>query len=675
MPPRTRFLLVTAVFVILLKSQTPTVELESGVPGVGLLNQTLMVALPIANTGTSSATKVMITSASLGTAPILSPASFPVSLGTIAADRRAVFQANFSAAGLAQNTAYPFAVSGTYTLSGVLTSFNFTESVKLPPASPGSAPTHTATVAAHSVSSAQYPHQLPAWNHEVNEARPPVPAGPSVPGAPTPQSTSIQPAGGPMRPGTPAAVRPATSVTFLANSDLGLGVAAWPCTPCVGTAAEPSGADGGGVILVSFNYAIAYSTDGGSTFTVLDPTTIFPPMSNDGIGFCCDQVVEYAPSIDRFIWLIQGTGVWDGGRGAYRLATASPSDIKSSGATKWTYWNLTPGVFGQPDSTSGRTDFDYPDLSIGTNYLNMNWDIGFQWCGQPPPPAPNPPVAPATCNSGREVVQVALSQIKAGGSLTLAYTTPSDSAMAWTNHLTKDTGNSVFWAANNGTSVLRVFSWAEGAGVYYWRDVPLIRSFATLDACAAAENCSIEPLPIISTATGPDWLHNYPRPGILGATRSDGNIWFAWTAGADSDFSQAHVEMVTLNSSYKLTQQVQVWNSSYAFGYPSLATNACTGEIGLSLESGGGGSFPNHVVGFWGDYEVYPTTAGNVGTDQFGDYVTIRRNNTAGQSAFFDAFGYALNASYAPGTKSVSPSNVQVDVQYAIFGRPGACTQ
>lgn len=110
-----------------------------------------------------------------------------------------------------------------------------------------------------------------------------------------------------------------------------------------------------------------------------------------------------------------------------------------------------------------------------------------------------------------------------------------------------------------------------------------------------------------------------------------------------------------------LSQQVQVWNSGFAFAYPALATNACTGEIGMSLETGGGGNYENHGVGFWGDFIVYVTTNSNVGNTRFGDYVSIRRDYSPNNNgSYFDAFGYGLSSS---GT----------DVHYVQFGRPGGC--
>jgi hypothetical protein len=156
--------------------------------------------------------------------------------------------------------------------------------------------------------------------------------------------------------------------------------------------------------------------------------------------------------------------------------------------------------------------------------------------------------------------------------------------------------------------------------------------------------------------------------GVLGSTRSGNQLWFAWSAGTDNNFPNPHIEMVTLdlNNNYNLIQQVQIWSNDATFAYPALATNACTGEIGLSLETGGNGSYENHAVGFWGDFVVYTTTDSNAGGSRFGDYVSIRQNvNPNLHGAYFDAFGYGLNAPVNGG--------ITTDVRYVIFGRPGAC--
>ena len=110
------------------------------------------------------------------------------------------------------------------------------------------------------------------------------------------------------------------------------------------------------------------------------------------------------------------------------------------------------------------------------------------------------------------------------------------------------------------------------------------------------------------------------------------------------------------------------WNDNYAFAYPALATNACSGEVGLSFEFGGGGNYENHVVGFWGDFVAYITTASNVGDPRFGDYVSIRQApfTEANPGNLFTAFGYGLNSVPPPS------SGKTTDIRYVLFGRPAA---
>jgi hypothetical protein len=348
--------------------------------------------------------------------------------------------------------------------------------------------------------------------------------------------------------------------------------------------------------------------------------------------------VQYVPSIDRFIWLLQGS---TGGTqaGGYRLASASPQDIIDSGATAWTYWNLTPQVFGQPMGTG----FDYPDMSVGNDYLYLSWDAGFG--------------CPTGCTQGFQVARINLLEIEAGGTIGIGFTDPANGRVAWGAHISQNTLNEVFWAGHNDNSSMRVFTLAEDSNTYFWRDIG-ISSWATGGLSS-------------TTPDGQDWLtklRNFPNNAVHGLTRNGSHYWFAWSAGTDDNFDQPHVEMVTLdrNDDFSVVQQVQIWNDDYAFAYPALSTNLCTFEIGLSLEYGGNGDYENHVVGFWGDFVVYITTDSDVGTTRYGDYVTIRQEppNDLNPGNLFSAFGYGLNAIPPPG------SGTQTDVHYVRFGRP-----
>jgi hypothetical protein len=88
-------------------------------------------------------------------------------------------------------------------------------------------------------------------------------------------------------------------------------------------------------VLATGNWYAVYSTDGGNTFTSVDPTTIFDNTADR--GFCCDQIIQYVPSIGRFIWLMQfDTG--KNGKNRLRIAAASPKQSPSA--------NARPGPIG-----------------------------------------------------------------------------------------------------------------------------------------------------------------------------------------------------------------------------------------------------------------------------------------------------------------------------------------
>jgi len=219
---------------------------------------------------------------------------------------------------------------------------------------------------------------------------------------------------------------------------------------------------------------------------------------------------------------------------------------------------------------------------------------------------------------------------------------------------------------------MRIYSLKEGSNTYYWQDVN-ISSWANNTPLTS------------NTPDGQNWINflfnpttqnpggGFPLNAVLGLTRDFSNhVWFAWSAGTDNNFPRPHVEMVTLNAdaneppNFSVNQQVQIWNSVYTFAYPALALNACSAEIGFSLEGGGDGNYENHLVGFWGDFVAYITTESNVGSTRFGDYVTIRQAPPTQDNPgnLFDAFGYGINAVPPPGTGG------QSDPHYVLFGRP-----
>lgn len=401
---------------------------------------------------------------------------------------------------------------------------------------------------------------------------------------------------------------------------------------------DPSGARGGNVILYTFNTKAVLSVNGGTNYTLIDPTTIFPSQATkdasgnwlDG-GLCCDQVIQYVPSIDRFIWLMQfcGSGSKTGGScitgvNRVRIASASPQDIINSNATSWTYWDLLSSTFNL-----GNVMMDYPDLAVGDNNLYFSID--------------------AVQSNGLFVARIPLSQIQNSQTINIDYTSPANGNTCYGAHLSQNTGNEIFWAGHKDNSTLRVFSLKEGENTYYWRDI----------AINSWPNGTISSITKDGTT---DWLSfGFPGHAVIGATRMGNSVWFAWTAAAGGGFPRAHIQMAQINiTNYSLMQQVQVWNNDYAFSYPALATNAA-GELGMSLAWGGNQNWGNNAVGIWGDFIVWYPELSDTAITRWGDYLACRRASP--NSTLWDASGYAVRKN----------SNFNVgylfDVYYIQFGR------
>ncbi len=409
-------------------------------------------------------------------------------------------------------------------------------------------------------------------------------------------------------------------------------------TSNIGSPPDMNAARGGNVVMLSYNTRVQLSIDGANTWRELDPTTIFPsgPATDSNgnqldRGLCCDQILQYVPQIDRFIWLMQFCGTGPGsclnGINKVRIASASPQQIINSNGTAWTYWDLFSSTFNL-----GTTTMDYPDLSVGDNFLYFSADA---------------------VGTGLLVVRIPLNEIRDSLTINMNYTTPSDSGVAYGGHISQNTGDEVFWAGHNNSSQMRIFSMKEGSGQYFWRDINI----------SSWPNGTISSIASDGTT---DWLQflgqTFPGNAVLGITRRNNNeVWFAWTASQGGGFPRAHIQVVEINiTNYSVISQWQIWNNDYAFAFPSLATNA-NNEVGISLAWGGNQNWGNNAVGILGDFIVWYPELSDTAITRWGDYVSVRRNTP--YTLMFDASGYAVFNQTPPAT------GIRFDPYYIQFGR------
>jgi hypothetical protein len=443
---------------------------------------------------------------------------------------------------------------------------------------------------------------------------------------------------------------------------------------------DVSGAVANSVVLMTTNYNLQISVDAGATFTLVDPTTMFSADASFG-GWGCDQIITYAPSIDRFMWLMQafpGAGgtrsANDIGQNIVRLAVASPADIVNHLADPhlaWSWFDFDSNYF----SLGANVWMDYPDLSVGDNFLYYATDVRND--------SLDAKGNKVNSTVGRLIARLPLTELRDGQIRNLRFTQPSSSPGAIKSQITQDTRNQVFWASHKNNTTLTVFSWDEASTGYAWRDVG-VRGWPNGDSGGSL---------LCKAPDFADWL-NLGGIGnhVLGATRRNNEIWFAWTAHSGSDgrggfsFPWPHVQIAKINDAdFSLIEQVQIWNANHAYAFPSLATNT-DGEVGVSLAWGGGTTpfYGSHAVGLMGDFVVwYPEaseltlqrqvldSAGNPVLDaagnpviqtRWGDYVTARRASVNGR--LFGGFGYAVLKDAAVTGKA--------DPYYILFGRSSA---
>lgn len=409
-------------------------------------------------------------------------------------------------------------------------------------------------------------------------------------------------------------------------------------TPAKGSPAEPNGARHGNVVFTTSNWAAQISIDGGFTFTTIDPTTYAGPgtLGVNG-GFCCDQVVQYVPSIDRFIWLLQYAT--DNSTGPslnkLRLITFHPSDVAATKINNWLYTDFLSTV------TGAGGWLDYGELSVGNSQLYLS----ATWYGQ--------------TGSGLTVMQIPLNALNVVGGYTYSSTHWQDGGFAQGSRISQNGGDAVFWAghvSNNPSTSMRVFKWSEGASNYAWNDL-------TIDPWPTNTTNFVSNCP----GTKTNWLYINSANNIIGSTRfSENEVWFAWNANSGGGFVNPHIQIVQVNVANFPTitkaKQWQIWNPNFAFAFPNFYTSTECGDVGLAVVFGGNTQNPSSALGVITQegvltQTVYYPELSDTCELRIGDYLGVRSDNGVG----FEGFVYAI--------QSAGGGAVSRNSRFVAFGR------
>jgi hypothetical protein len=391
---------------------------------------------------------------------------------------------------------------------------------------------------------------------------------------------------------------------------------------------EPSVAINGKVVFYTGNWYAAFSTDGGKTFQFLDPQVAFKQFDPPGSSFCCDQVVQYIPQIDTFVWLMQ-YGTTSGVDNFQRLAFAKTADVAAS---RFRIFDITAKGLGAPGAF-----LDFPDLAVGANFLYMTTNI----------------FPPGTSDVGSAVVRIAINSIATGPILAQRFVSLNQAGF----RVAQNCGNTAFFAVHENTSTLRVFSWDEKKGTPTSVTVPVARWIGGNGYQSR-------------TPDNRRWLDRADSR-ITGGTLAGNHLWFAWSVNRGSNMrDRPFIQIARINATnMTLEENINIFDPSSATAYPALATNGAN-EVGLSYFVGGGTRFPTLVVALLTnvrhDKEVAasgrgPLAAGD-GSHEWGDYLALR-------PVFPDRKLFASSGYVMKGGGSGDGSNRDCTPHFVIFGR------
>lgn len=366
-----------------------------------------------------------------------------------------------------------------------------------------------------------------------------------------------------------------------------------------GTVGETSIASSGARILMTGNWYATRSTDGGRSWTFVDPFTEFPPAAG---GLCCDQVVHYSQSHRVWIWVLQY--VQASRTNIFRVAAS-----RTGAPGTWTWWDVAPG---DVDPAWSELWFDYPDIAQSAEHLFVSFNVFDRFDRW----------------QRAAVFRFPLEELAARGELTRRHwSTTGVGSLRFVQG-----ADDVMWFAAHGPA-------NESLSLHAWPDT---------DDTAEGWEIAIQPWNDLGYTTagsgGVGWLGRVDGR-ITGGWRSRDRLGFAWTAAPEPGRPHPFIRVVRIDEgTLDVIDQPDLWSVNGAYAYAAVAPNR-RGDVGMTAFFGGP-TAPAHVVADLDEDDgVWRARASVTSThmplqSKWGDYLTIRRDPS--RRTYWMAAGYTL---------------------------------
>jgi hypothetical protein len=318
---------------------------------------------------------------------------------------------------------------------------------------------------------------------------------------------------------------------------------------------EPTAAANGRVFFYTGNIYARLSGDYGTTWSTIDPYATFPTAAG-GLGG--EFVTHYDSGHGILVWSLHYLPAANGNN-IHRLAVSVGQSEQT--ANRWTYWDLSAQSFGFANGTW----LDYPDIQFTTGYLYASANV-----------IRSSDLAQVGC----VVYRISLNQLKAKGSITYQWVTPSSFSGGWASYrLASLNGNTntLCFASHVDNNTVRIYTWSDNSGS---------TTYVDRDVAAWFTGTSVANSP-----DGTNWLAA-DKHRILGVYYDGFRVTLLWDSAQGGGYAQPNVRFVVFKFfDWTLDNQGVIWNSQYAWAYPSagLTSNSVAGG---TIYVGGGTSPP-----------------------------------------------------------------------------------
>lgn len=348
--------------------------------------------------------------------------------------------------------------------------------------------------------------------------------------------------------------------TLFANSLVNEGAALW--------IAEPHVASKGDRVLVTWNHGAAFSSNGGTSFTLVSRDEI----KRGAGGYCCDQVVLYEPSRDLWIWFVQGENDANE-HNVVRIGVANgDTEFDNRSFENWTFGAESFGELLRrvsPGLSLSETSLDYPNIALTRRHLYLAINVYH-----------------ADTYENTVVMRIALDDLAAGRKdLAWRYVASGRG----TAQLVDGATDTMYFAHHVDTTTLRIWRWRDDEPDPSTTDVP--HSGYSIDL--PGYSCRR-----IGAVSG-DWCKRLKGTSITNDDRvsagwiTEHEIGFSWNANGDParGFPFPFVMVTRFDpSSLALKDEPHIWSPDHAYQYAAISPNA-RGDLGGVVIAGGGSHY------------------------------------------------------------------------------------